>query len=134
MSKRTPAAAVLVFATLVAVLALQAQSVPQRVNVPFKFNLMDKAYQPAMYYFRYDGSAEQVELLSRDKSLLTRVRVVTRLAPTPGAKNDGHVRLVFDQVGEERYLSEVWMPGIDGLLVRATSERHKHESVEGQDK
>ena len=55
-------------------------------------------------------------------------------APTPGAKNDGHVRLVFDQVGEERYLSEVWMPGMDGLLIRATSERHKHESVEGQDK
>ena len=134
MPKATPAAAVLVFATLVAALALQAQSVPQRVNVPFKFNLTEKAYQPAMYYFRYDGSTEQVELLSRDKSLITRVRVITRLAPTPGAKNDGHVRLVFDQVGEERYLSEVWMPGIDGLLVRATSERHKHESVEGQDK
>jgi len=134
MSKRRPAMAVLVLAALVAVLALQAQSVPQRVNVPFKFNLMEKAYQPAMYYFRYDGSAEQVELLSRDKSLLTRVRVVTRLAPTPGAKKDGHVRLVFDQVGEERYLSEVWIPGMDGLLLRATSERHKHESVEGMDK
>jgi len=134
MSKRTPAAAVLVLAALVAVLALQAQSVPQRVNVPFKFNLMEKSYQPAMYYFRYDGPGEQVEVLGKDKGLLTRVPVITRLALTPGAKKDGHVRLVFDQVGEERYLSEVWMPGVDGLLVRATSQRHKHEAVEGQEK
>ena len=107
MSQRTTAAAVCALAVLFAATALMAQSVPQRVNVPFKFNLMEKAFEPAMYYFRYDGSSDQVELLSRDKAMLTRINVITRLAPTPGVKTDGKVRLVFDQVGQDRYLSEI---------------------------
>lgn len=131
MSQRTTATAVFAFAVLFAATALMAQSVPQRVNVPFKFSLVDKAFEPAMYYFRYDSSSDQVELLSRDKALLSRINVITRLAPAPGVKTDGKVRLVFDQVGQDRYLSEIWMPGADGLLVRATKERHQHEAVEG---
>ncbi len=119
------------FAALATTLALQAQSVPQRVSVPFKFHLMDKAYGPALYYFRFESSSDKVEVLNQDKALISRVNVVTRLAPTPGAKRDGTIRLVFDQVGQERFLSEIWIPGTDGLLVRATSERHEHHGVEG---
>lgn len=129
MFRRTMSA--LVFSALLAGFALQAQQAPQRVSVPFKFNLTDKAYEPAMYYFRYESSSGQVELLNRDKALITRVHVITRLTPTPGAKRDGSIRLVFDQVGQDRFLSEIWMPGADGLLVRATTERREHESAAG---
>lgn len=131
MSQKKTAGAVCAFAVLFAATALVAQSVPQRVNVPFKFSLVDKSFEPAMYYFRYDSSSDQVELLSRDKALLTRVNVITRLARTPGVRTDGKIRLVFDEVGQDRYLSEIWMPGAEGLLVRATKERHEHEAVEG---
>ena len=131
MFQKATAAVVFAFAVLFAATALQAQSVPQRVNVPFKFNLMDKSYEPAMYYFRYENSSNRLELLDRNRALLTQVNVITRLAPAPGAIKGSHVRLVFDQVGQDRFLSEVWMPGIDGLLVRATSEQHQHQAVEG---
>jgi hypothetical protein len=39
------------------------------------------------------------------------------------------VRVVFDKVGEQRFLSEIWIPGQDGLQVRGTTQAHKHESV-----
>ena len=124
------AAVVLIVATFFAALTVQAQSVSQRVNVPFKFNLADKAYPAATYFIRYDGATDTVEFLGNGKNMLARTKVITKLALAPGARSDGKVRLVFDQVGEERYLSEVWMPGAEGLLLRATSERHKHETVD----
>lgn len=102
---------------------------PQRVNVPFKFNLADRPYPASMYFFRYEAASNQLEVLGRDKNFMVRVPVVTRLAQKAAAKDNGNVRLVFDQVGEERYLSEVWFPSSDGLLIRATAERHLHEEV-----
>ncbi len=127
-------AVVLAMATAFVTVPAEAQSVPQRVNVPFKFNLNEKAFPAAMYYVRYEQSSDSVEVLGQSRNLLSRVRVITRLAPSPGAKSNGSVRLVFDQVGEERYLSEVWIPGADGFLLRATSERHKHATVDADAK
>ncbi len=119
------AAAVTLFATVTA----QAQSGAQRVNVPFKFSLAERSYPAAQYFFRFDSATESVEVLGSDKKMLTRAKVITRLALPPGSRPDGKIRLVFDQLGEDRYLSEVWIPGSDGLLLRATSEHHKHETV-----
>ena len=134
MMKTTSAALLLVAATLLVAVAVQAQPMPQRVNVPFKFNLVDKAYPASMYFFRYEQASNQLEILGHNKNLMVRVPVVTRLAQRSGAKDNGNVRLVFDQVGEERYLSEVWFPSADGLLIRATAERHKHEEVDAAEK
>jgi hypothetical protein len=36
---------------------------------------------------------------------------------------------VFDRVGDERFLSEVWLPGEDGYLVRGTAAQHQHDIV-----
>jgi hypothetical protein len=134
MRRFSSAATVLALATLFAAVYAQAQAIPQRVNVPFKFNLNDKAFPAAMYYVRYEPSGESVEFLGQGRNVLSRAHVITRLAPSPGAKSSGSVRLVFDQVGEERFLSEVWIPGADGFLLRATSERHKHATVDADAK
>jgi hypothetical protein len=34
--------------------------------------------------------------------------------------------LVFDQLPDGPHLSEVWFPGVDGMLLLATKEPHKH--------
>jgi hypothetical protein len=52
--------------------------------------------------------------------------VLTTLARVAPEKNP---RLVFDKVGTESRLSEVWVPGKDGLLLVATSESHVHTVV-----
>ncbi len=133
--KKTISAALLVAVSfLAATTAAQAQSLSQRMDVPFQFNVAGKTYPPSLYLIQYEPGANQVQVLARDKNLLARMPVITRLALKPGAVNDGKVRLVFDQVGGQHFLSEVWFPGEDGLLVRATAERHRHESIESGQK
>jgi hypothetical protein len=132
MVRTTLGVSVLVLTVLFAAVTLYAQvAVAQGVNVPFQFSLAEKAFPASTYYFRCQNANDFVEVLGKGKNLLTRVRVITRLAPSPGAKSDGTVRLVFDRVGEDHFLSEIWIPGMDGLLLRATSERHSHDMVGG---
>jgi hypothetical protein len=133
--KRVVSAALAVAALiLAAAVAVQAQSLPQRVNIPFKFALADKDYPPSFYYFRYEPSSNHLEVMTRDRNLLARLPVVTRLARKPGDKDDGNVKLIFDQVGQERFLSEVWFPASDGYLLHITPEKHQHQILEGGEK
>lgn len=44
---------------------------------------------------------------------------------------DPDAELVFDKVGGKLLLSEVWMPGKDGLLLLATKGPHEHAVVGG---
>lgn len=55
--------------------------------------------------------------------------VVTTLARLAPEKNP---RIVFDKLGSESRLSEVWIPGKDGLLLVATSEPHVHAVISPQ--
>ena len=50
--------------------------------------------------------------------------VVTRLAPPATAL--AAPRLVFDKVGDQYFLSEVWIPGHDGFLLYGAKEKHTH--------
>ncbi|RPI15104.1 MAG: hypothetical protein EHM65_04275, partial [Acidobacteriales bacterium] len=62
-------AVVLAVASMFATVPADAQSVPQRVNVPFKFNLNDKAFPAAMYYVRYETSSDLVEFLGQGRNV-----------------------------------------------------------------
>ena len=53
------------------------------------------------------------------------VRTITTLAA--GDAPSDNLRLVFDRIGDRRFLSEVWFPKSDGLLVHGTPQEHKHD-------
>jgi hypothetical protein len=59
----------------------------------------------------------------------TRVPIVTRLAAgmhtTP---KNSHV--VFDKIGDIRYLSELWTPGVDGFMLGSPKGKHEHEIID----
>jgi hypothetical protein len=57
------------------------------------------------------------------------IPVVTRLARRNGSSDDNGPTLVFDRVGKTHALSEVWLPGQDGYLVKGTPEKHEHDIV-----
>jgi hypothetical protein len=57
------------------------------------------------------------------RTLMPVITTLARIAAEAGP------RLVFDKVGTESRLSEVWMPGKDGLLLVATTEPHVHAVV-----
>ena len=53
--------------------------------------------------------------------------VITTLARHP---QDQQAGFVFDKTTGKSILSEVWMPGRDGMLLVATTEPHQHAIVE----
>jgi hypothetical protein len=100
----------------------------QKVNVPFKFVAGSSTLPAGTYYFATQSSATRMEVRDASQKVVSMIPVITRLAKT-SSKAGGSTRLVFDTVGEERYLSEIWMAGADGYLVRATAEKHEHALV-----
>ena len=44
---------------------------------------------------------------------------------------DKDLELVFDKVGDQNLLSEVWFPGQDGYLLLSTKQAHAHAVVGG---
>jgi hypothetical protein len=132
--RRISAAVLGVAATFLLTVAAQAQPKSQRVNVPFKFNLADKAFPASTYLFKHEAASNQVEVLDQQMSTVGRLAVITRLPQRAGMSDGRRVRLVFDEEGGERYLSEVWFPSAGGLLVRATSTQHTHAEVDSADR
>ena len=58
----------------------------------------------------------------------TKVLIVTTLAAQPhSTATDAHI--IFDKVGDTNTLSEIWVPGADGVLVYATKGKHEHNIV-----
>jgi hypothetical protein len=104
---------------------------PQYVNIQFKFMAGHKELPPGRYtIFKDHESAPYVTIRSAADNSMVKLQVHTQLARQgePGADNQ-KIRLVFDRVGETRYLSEIWLPGRDGLLVHGTSGDHQHDVI-----
>lgn len=60
------------------------------------------------------------------------VPVLTRLARRHGSAEGPGSNLVFDKVGDQMFLSEVWLPERDGYLVRGTADEHQHAVVDSK--
>lgn len=102
-----------------------AQLPSQRLNVPFKFTAGSKVLPAGQYELIHEaGPAPWVQIRNAKDGSTIKLPIITRLARD--TKSDT-VKLVFDKVGDEHFLSEVWMPDQDGLLVRSTKEQHQHE-------
>ncbi len=97
------------------------------VEIPFSFKAAGQTFAAGQYHFRDAGNQSNALRLEADSGRSAVVLpVITSLGRA--GENDNHV-LVFDKVGEEKVLSEVWMPGRDGLLVTATRGEHQHEII-----
>ena len=104
----------------------RAQTEEVRVDVPFAFKAGGTSFEPGQYTLRADDLNMTVELVpahGRTYPLL----VETRLGGTGLPPSEG--RLVFDKVGDLRYLAEVWVPGMDGYLLMVTKGAHRHVHV-----
>ncbi len=62
-----------------------------------------------------------------------RLSVITRLARQENPATPIRASLVFDSVGSQETLSEVWLRGEDGFLVQGTAGEHRHKVVHQQD-
>lgn len=112
--------------TLLGVASAYGQALPVlRANVPFAFEAGGQSLPAGSYQFRLRNEDRSL-LLSGGKSGDMRLPIITQLAGGSLFRDAG---LVFDTVGDRHVLSEVWIPGADGVLVSSTPNRHGHERV-----
>jgi len=95
------------------------------VNVPFGFEAGGKSLPAGTYQFTYDLNGRSLSI-SGAKGQMAILQIITQLGRSSFSTDSG---LVFDTFEGRRVISEVWMPGVDGLLVHSTPKQHTHEMV-----
>ncbi len=118
--------------SLVALLAATLQSVNAepvfRMNIPFQFTVEGKVFPAGQYDFTHYAGHDYIEVRAVAKGPSVNVLVLTRLAAgmhtTP---KDAHA--VFDKIGDTYFLSEFWIPDMDGFLLHITKEKHEHKII-----
>ena len=126
---RTRALLVVSIASLLAATFGFAQLQSIRANVPFQFVVETKAMPAGQYNFVRAENDEAIQVTAvggkaQSVTALIVTRLGTEIHTTP---QDAHI--VFDKVGDTYFLSELWIPGLDGFLLHATKGKHEHKTV-----
>jgi hypothetical protein len=123
---------------LVVIAASLGLSAQMTVDVPFKFEAGGKSFPPGQYSIaiKADGA---VELRAVPNGVATMLAAKERKQP---ARKVEQPELVFDKVGNfepsfseyvtDYLLSEIWLPGTDGVVVLTTNGKHDHQTVTGR--
>lgn len=99
------------------------------VNIDFPFTA-GKAAFPAGKYRIENSPTEEITIRNMDTGKGGMVPFTTRLS----SREDSQGLVVFDKEGDHYYLSEIYMPGIDGFAVKGASGKHAHVKVKGGNK
>jgi hypothetical protein len=101
---------------------------PVVVKIDFPFVAGGKDMEPGSYYIEVLDAGPV--LLGPYKMSGARITMptMTRLGRHD---NDAEPELVFDKIGGRYFLSEVWLPGLDGYLLLGTQEQHDHRILGG---
>lgn len=129
--KRSMGLAIVAF-TLVALLGGASVTYAQDISIvtmPFSFTAGNKMMPAGKYEVSLKDQA--VLTLTPEKGQGTVLLVITRLAPLAPLTD---ARFVFDKVGNNYTLSEVWFPAQDGFLVYDTKTPHTHHVLKGEKK
>jgi hypothetical protein len=97
-----------------------------RADIPFGFIVEGKTYPAGSYRIAVndEGSTLTIQGLKSTKESGMAL-VVTRLAP----RSQNNVSLVFDVVGNDHFLSEIHVPGMDGFYFKSATTKHTHATV-----
>ena len=112
-------------AVVVAVLVLGglAQAQAPSMKIGFSFYAAGKEYKSGNYTIEVTPAGHVVFHAAKGD-------VVVDLTPMKSLGRDDKIqapKLVFDIIGADRFLSEVWLPGQDGYLVGSVSGPHDQE-------
>jgi mono/diheme cytochrome c family protein len=96
-----------------------------RASIPFAFEVHGTSLPAGTYQFSYRLSDRSL-LINGAKTGNMALPVITQLGSNSIFRDAG---LVFDAFEGRHVLSEIWIPGQDGLLVSATPKQHTHDTV-----
>lgn len=95
-------------------------------NIPFSFQVGNKTMPAGDYEIRIDLEREMVMVRSSAKKGTEAMEPIITYLASPAHSTATDADIVFDKVGNNYILSEVWRPGADGILVHATKGPHEH--------
>ena len=100
------------------------------VNVEFSFYAGAKLQPAGSYEIRpmsgnIDNALQIVNLKTKQSTVVPIITSVSKKDPQDG-------EAVFDQTGGNYYLSEVYIPRMDGILLQGASTKHVHVIVKAQ--
>ena len=94
----------------------------ENVEIPYEFTVASKVLPAGTYTFSVDSLGLGVR---SPTSGVLHAHILTRLSGPAQFLRDG--ALVFDRTGGGHILSEVWMPGTDGILLRSNPKNYSRE-------
>lgn len=134
LTRCNPAILALAAALLVLLASAPAAMAQNAVeaNVPFAFKVAGRSLAPGAYEFKINRNDDTVTVsnIKNVKAPMATVPIICSLAMHEGQQ----ARVVFDKVGNDLILSEVWLPDSDGILVHAEKGKHTHHVVKAEKK
>jgi hypothetical protein len=92
------------------------------VNIKEPFKAGDKNYPAGRYRVLADSDLDHVSLVNLDKKTDDKIRFDSRLSPKEGSWGE----VIFDKVGNDLYLAEIYIVGMDGFYFKGAPGKHKH--------
>jgi len=92
------------------------------VNIKQPFKAGGKDYPPGRYRVLADPDSDHIDLLNLDKKTDDEIKCISRLSSKEGKWGE----VIFDKVGDDLYLAEVYIVGMDGFFFEGFPGKHKH--------
>ena len=115
--------------SVAAAMSVQGQGTRSlRVEIPYDFTVGKKVMPAGTYHFARESATNALSIRSVSGTNRMSLPILTRLARD--SSSSLAAKVVFDKAGDTHFLSEVWMSGEDGLLLRVSPKDHVHEVLE----
>ena len=96
------------------------------LNVPFAFQAAGALHPAGVYRLSVDTEPDVVALTSAAGEQAS-IKVLGRMAGS--LSSPGPAAVAFEKVGETYYLSEMWIPNLEGYQTYITKEKHSRHMV-----
>jgi len=126
--KKYAIAGVLMLMMITTFAAAQVSRLSAVADVPFAFIVGGKTLPAGTYRFSPSDTLTQMTVTNTIGKESVMALIITRLSP----RQAGEAAVVFDVAGSDRYLAEIYLPGIDGFQVPCAPGDHTHVVVKAK--
>ncbi len=126
MRRSAPVIAALFFALSSQCLGQVTVTRALTLDIPFAFIAGSVTLPAGKYEIQGTSLEGEIRLTNLGTQDSVMAQVLTRISPRDTAE------VVFDRTADTSYLSEVYMPGLDGFLIQGAQVRHTHVGVKAK--
>ncbi len=117
-------------ALLILVTFTYGQVMSIQVKVPFQFKVGSRTLPAGQY--RVSEADTGPDMLKIENVNVPSIQAVEPVLTRISTQNPLTAGAVFDKLSASYILSEIWIPGSDGYLIRATAGKHEHVTVKSE--